>query len=89
LTDSEVQTLQAGQTFVKKAAVVEHIFRLWITGRTVGWPLHWPNFLPEEPFIQWLSRIRIRVQSVYATFPKASPATLELAIAILSVTIFP
>jgi len=28
LTDSEVQTLQAGQTFVANAAAVEHIFRL-------------------------------------------------------------
>ena len=35
-TDSEVQTLQAGQTFVAKSAVVEHIFRLCTTAGSSG-----------------------------------------------------
>jgi hypothetical protein len=74
LTDCEVQTLQAGQTFVAKFGAGDHNFRLWITGRNVGWPLHWPTFLPEEPFflVRWLKSCaaratRVRCSSVNGT----------------------
>jgi hypothetical protein len=51
LTDSEVKTLQAGQTFVAKAASGKHGFGLWSAGRTVRQGRRRPTFLPEEPFL--------------------------------------
>jgi hypothetical protein len=32
--------IQSNALILDKSAAVEHIFRLWTTGRNVGWPLH-------------------------------------------------
>ena len=50
LTDSQVKTVQAGQTLVAKAPPEKPSFRLWRTGRTVRQALRWPTVLPEKPF---------------------------------------
>ena len=49
LTDSQVKTLQAGQTFVANTPAEKHGFGLWSTGRDVRQALRWPTFLAEEP----------------------------------------
>jgi hypothetical protein len=73
LTDSEVQTLQAGQTFVANAAAEEHIFRLWITGRFVRQALRWLTFPPDEALCSQASFPPLR--KIQPTLPDLASAS--------------
>jgi ABC-type antimicrobial peptide transport system permease subunit len=55
LTDSEVQTLQAGQTFVANAAAEKHIFELQISGGNVREALQVARSITNQRLVAQLS----------------------------------